>query len=1732
ACTPAATSNGAGLTVGAAPAITSQPSASTICAGANTTFSISASNATGYQWQVDQGLGYTNVANGGVYSGATTATLTITGATAGMNGFAYRAIATGTCTPAATSNGAGLTVGAAPSITSQPSSSTICAGANTSFIITASNATGYQWQVDQGLGYTNVTNGGVYSGATTATLTITGATAGMNGFAYRAIATGTCTPAATSNGVGLTINAAPAITAQPANKTTGAGANASFAVTASAATGYQWQVDQGSGFTNVANGGVYSGATTATLTITGATAGMSSYCYRAVVSGTCTPTATGNAATLTVNAALTAGVSQTDILCNGAATGSASVTVSGGVSPYTYSWSPSGGTAATATGLTAGNYTVTITDATTFQITRNFTINQPTSALVATAGTVNDVNCRGGATGSATVNVTGGTGAYTYSWAPSGGTAAIASGLAAGTYTVTVKDANLCQTTQSFTINQPAAILSATTASIGVSCFGGSNGSAGVTASGGTSPYSYLWAPLGGTSATITGRPAGNYTCTITDSKGCTLVKNITIGSPAAFSATASKTDVSCNGGTNGSATVTVSGATAPYSYAWSPSGGTAASATGLAAGNYTVTITDANTCTYQVNVTIDQPAALVVTPSKTDVLCNGGANGTATVSVSGGTPGYTYLWSPAGGTNATATGLAAGSYSCLITDAKGCTFTQGFTINQPAVLSATTSQINATCTTSGQASVTPSGGTFPYTYLWSPSGQMTQTVTGLAAGNQSCLITDANGCSITKNFVITTTNTLTATQSKTDVLCNGANTGTATVVPAGAPGPYTYVWAPSGGNAATATNLAAGNYSVTITASNGCSIVRNFTINQPPAFAVTPSQTAVTCHGGANGTASVIVTGGTGAYSYLWAPSGGTAATASGLSAGTYTVTIKDANLCQTTQSFTIIEPPALVISPSQTNVSCNGSNNGSATVSVTGGTGSYSYAWAPSGGTAATATGLAPGTYTVTVKDANLCQTTQSFTIIEPATLVATAGPKTNVSCNGSNDGSATVNVTGGTGSYTYAWAPSGGTAATATGLAPGTYTVTIKDANLCQTTQSFTITEPVSLTAIVSQHNVSTAGGNDGTASVTVSGGTGAYNYIWAPSGTNTATATGLSAGVHTVTITDANGCSLVKTFTLIEPAALSGFPALNKTYGDAAFVLTDPASASSGAFSYVSSNTAVASISGNVVTIIKPGTTSITATQAAAGDYLAAAITAELTIDKKALTITAGNRSKTYGDLVSFAGTAFTAAGLINGHVVTGVTLTSTGAAATASVAGSTYPITASAATGTGLDNYNITYIDGALSVTPKALTVTASGRSKTYGELVSFAGTEFSTTGLINGNTVTGVALSSTGAATTATVAGSAYPIVPAAATGAGLDNYTIAYVNGALTVNRKALTITADDKEKFAGTANPALTVSYAGFTNGESNTVLTAQPTITTTATPGSPIGDYPITASGAVAANYSIAYVAGNLKIKPGAPTSITLAGVTLYENSTAGTNAGTLSSTSDDPSATFTYALVSGTGDTDNALFAISGNKINTAVSLNYESKAVYTVRVRSTTQNALWLEKELSISLSDVNEIPTLAAISNQTICFTTAAQTVALTGISAGPEAAQTTGLTVSSNNAALFENLTVSGTGAAGSLNYRIKAGAIAGTATVTVIVKDNGGTANGGADTYSRTFTITVNALPVVSVSSDNGVEISKGETVLLTATGGTGYVWAANSSIIGTTNTAVLTVRPSQTT
>jgi len=389
----------------------------------------------------------------------------------------------------------------------------------------------------------------------------------------------------------------PAITSQPTNVEICNGATTSFSVTANLATSYQWQVNTGSGFSNITNGGVYSVATTNTLSVTGATAMLNGYLYRVVITNNAGDT-TSNAATLTVNTIVLT-PSQTNAACNGEANGSATVSATGGTAPYTYLWSNSA-TTASIVNVTAGTYNVTITDANGCTDTSSVTITEP-AALVASGVVDANVTCNGGNDGAATTSATGGTAPYTYLWSNAATTANIAD-IAAGTYSVTVTDANGCTDTASITITEPTAISTSITATT-VSCNGGTDATIDLTVMGGTAPYTYLW-DNSAITEDLSGLTSGTYEVIVTDDYGCTATTSVTVTEPTAISISALVTSLTCNGASDGAIDLTVSGGTAPYSFSWSNTM-TTEDISNLSEGNYNVTVTDDNGCTATESVTL-----------------------------------------------------------------------------------------------------------------------------------------------------------------------------------------------------------------------------------------------------------------------------------------------------------------------------------------------------------------------------------------------------------------------------------------------------------------------------------------------------------------------------------------------------------------------------------------------------------------------------------------------------------------------------------------------------------------------------------------------------------------------------------------------------------------------------------------------------------------------------------------------------------------------------------------------------------------------------------------------------------------------------------------------------------------------------------------------------------------------------------------------------------------------
>ena len=378
-----------------------------------------------------------------------------------------------------------------------------------------------------------------------------------------------------------------------------------------------------------------------------------------------------------------------NVSCNGLADGSLTASSTGGTEPYTYTWSNSTSSAtiattASLTGVPAGTYSVTISDAFGCTSTNSGTVTEPAQLMVSSAVDSN-VTCNGFATGGATASTTGGTTPYNYIWS-NGATTASITGVVAGTYTVTTTDNNGCTSTSSATITEPAQLMAASVVDSNVTCNGLSNGGATASATGGTNPYNYSWSTstssaTNATTASITGVIAGAYTVTITDNNGCTSTSSVTITEPTTLvAASVLDSNVTCNGFSNGGATASATGGTSPYSYLWSNSAITA-SITGVAAGVYTVTISDNNGCTSISSVTITEPTPLVISTSiDSNATCSGFANGGITATATGGVSSYTYAWSN-GATTASITGITAGTYTVTLTDANGCTSTSSETI-------------------------------------------------------------------------------------------------------------------------------------------------------------------------------------------------------------------------------------------------------------------------------------------------------------------------------------------------------------------------------------------------------------------------------------------------------------------------------------------------------------------------------------------------------------------------------------------------------------------------------------------------------------------------------------------------------------------------------------------------------------------------------------------------------------------------------------------------------------------------------------------------------------------------------------------------------------------------------------------------------------------------------------------------------------------------------------------
>jgi gliding motility-associated-like protein len=909
------------------------------------------------------------------------------------------------------------------------------------------------------------------------------------------------------------------------------GTNGTITVTAAGGTGTKTYSNDGGATFQASN------------IFTGLAAGTYSIVVKDASNCTTTP------ASVTINqsgsALAVAVTSVTNLACNGVSTGAVNITATGGYSTaYTYAWTGPASFTATTEDLSsrpAGIYNVTVTDAGGCTQGATATIQEPT-ALSASAVATN-VLCFGGSTGSVNLTATGGTGLYTYAWSGPSSYTATTEDLTArpiGTYNVTVTDANGCQALTSASVGQPV-VLASTNVVTNVLCNGASTGAINLTATGGTGLYTYAWTGPSSFTATtedLTGRPAGAYNVTVTDANGCTTTSSATLTQPTALTASiTAQANNTCFGAALGSATVTAAGGTSAYTYSWNTSPAqTTASASNLAAGTFIVTVTDANACTTTASATITQPNALTATVNKTNVLCNGAANGTITVTGAAGGTGF-YQYSNNGGTtwqsSNTFNNLAPNTYNVQMRDVNApygtgsnagvanpwsSTYWQSFTPTSSSLLTAI--EIFITGQNGTPATVTPMTGTLN---IYSGTG-----TGGTLLATQSI--------SLTQTINVFNSNLLTLS---TPINVNGGVVYTYEIIASANLG----VLLPNYNNS---NNYVGGEYgesanhdaafNLYTVSSSSCVVdldgVNNTVITEPAVLAATATNTNVSCNGGSNGSVTVTATGGTAPYTYS---SNGTTFQASniltGLTAGTYNaITVKDANNCTVIISRTITQPAVLAITDDgNAPASCVNTTDGAYFISVSGGTSPYTYAWSgPSGFTSTTqdqSFNLAPGTYSVVVTDANSCTSTLSNLVVTSPPAINIASVATNVTCFQGTNGAINATITGGSPAFTYQWKKNGVNFATTedlTGIGAGTYVLTVTDGNFCQnSTAAIVITEGPQIVATVAANAAAICSGAN--AVFTITGTTGNVVTYNLNGGSNT-TAT-IAAGTATVTVTAA-------------------------------------------------------------------------------------------------------------------------------------------------------------------------------------------------------------------------------------------------------------------------------------------------------------------------------------------------------------------------------------------------------------------------------------------------------------------------------------------------------------------------------------------------------------------------------------------------------------------------------
>ncbi len=722
---------------------------------------------------------------------------------------------------------------------------------------------------------------------------------------------------------------------------------------------------------------------------------------------------------------------------------------------------------------------------------------------------------------------------------------------------------------------------------VNVNCSGASTGSIDLTFDQSTTGLTFMWTPGNVSTMDLNNVGAGTYSLNISNgSKDTTL--NYTVNEPqnALDGSIGDVIQIKCNGSSDGAISIVASGGTPGYSYNWNPALPSAAVQNNLAAGNYTVTVMDANGCTDIVGpITITEPTPVQISETVTDVNCAGRSNGSISLSPNGGTPGlgYLYNWNPSLPPTATQNNLSAGSYAVTVSDSNGCTATGNYTVGSTAPLNITlgSNGIGGEANGSdGSIDIEVTGGITAglpngYIYVWTPTGQSTQDASNLAAGQHTVSVTDAVGCTATATFTVDFVGPayMTGAINVSDACVNSSN-GSITVNFTGGVNPQILWVNLSGGAAPTSptsfsiTGLEPGLYGYTITdqgvqVDSGSELV---SIHTPLSITANISNEI----NGNDGSINLNPLNGVGPYTFEWSNINGTRLGGNepflnGLQAGTYMVNVIDNGTgCSNSATFTVEDQRPVSIGQLDVKDSdCPGASSGSVCFEVTNGVPNFTIllTGGPTGfvprnetrTTPATFTfceeNLPPGTYTITVTDANTSVISRTFTINEPApfSVIPAITPATDT-----DNGSISLTISGGTPPYNENW---GGN--NPNDLPAGNYSATVTDGNGCTfTTASYSVTRFRIIDVDIV--DASCVDASNGSIEIVVDGGGQSYTYIWEnAAGDDISTAssvTNLMPGTYTVYVTDVNSSIRIsETYTVGEQSTITSTGTLTTNFG---------------------------------------------------------------------------------------------------------------------------------------------------------------------------------------------------------------------------------------------------------------------------------------------------------------------------------------------------------------------------------------------------------------------------------------------------------------------------------------------------------------------------------------------------------------------------------------------------